>query len=504
MSMSSEKTRLQAVSSDARPSDHFDSGKSDITGNERSLRLLFEPKGIAVVGASPKPSLAKSILNNIVSFGYTGNIAAINPNYAVVDDVNCYSCISDVPFQIDLALLCIRAENILSVLEECEQRSVSVAQIISSGFAELGSEEGRARQRQIQRWAKESKTTTLVGPNSMGVINLHWPMIAAWANRVPEIVAGGVSGVFQSGQMVATMHPLIGRGIGISKIATTGNEAGTTTAEVINFFAVDPQTEIIICYSEGINDPERFAIACARAGEHGKPIVMLRVGAHPEVRHTIGRHTATQAAINYENDKRLLEELGVITVNSVEDLIETVVAFKACRNPRGNRVAFASFSGGMGNIMADLILSTPGLKLAPFSDQLRKRLADVLPNFANSSNPLDLSAQSAFDSDVLSGCMQVLGKSDELDILLWGNDLPIGIDDGSPIDLALKELVSEHPEIVVTSISQMSGVCWATGADARPPMFAGQPILQGTGVSVRAIGKVVEWHALRRRPSAQE
>ncbi|WFU71281.1 CoA-binding protein [Bradyrhizobium sp. CB2312] len=459
----------------------------------RNLQFLFEPKGVAVVGASPKPSLAKSILNNIVSSGFDGNLAGVNPNYSIVDDVDCYRCISDVPFQVDLAILCVRAENILPILEECELKSVRAAQIISSGFAEIDSNEGRVRQQKILHWAKRATTTIAIGPNSFGVINMHRPMIAVGESSIAKIAAGGVSGVFQSGQMAAVVHPLIGRGVGIGKIATTGNEVSVTTAEVVNYFAVDPQTEVIISYSEGIKNPESFAAACARARKGGKPIIMLRVGAHPEARRGIGRHTATQAVNNYQRELKFLEELGVITVGSVEDLIETVMAFKASGRPRGNRVAFVSFSGGMGNIMADSILSTSGLKLASFSGRLCKRLADVLPNFANSFNPLDLSAQSAFDAGVLSDCMQVLGQSGEFDILLWGKDLPISIDDESPVGLMLKELVLQHPEIVVIPVSQMNGLC-RDSEGGSPPMFAGRPLLQGTGVAVRALGKVIDWH----------
>ncbi|WP_247445057.1 CoA-binding protein [Bradyrhizobium sp. 197] len=493
--MSNEKTTVQTATRTYRPVPD----KLEPTSHERSFQSLFEPQGVAVVGASPKPGLAKNILTNIVSSGFDGNVAAVNPNYGKVDDVNCYRCILDVPFRVDLAILCVPAESILRVLEECNRRSVGAAQIISSGFAELGSEEGRARQQQVQQWAKGSPTIALVGPNTYGVVNLHRPLIAVGESRIPSIVPGGVSCVFQSGQMVAIMHPLIARGIGISKIATTGNEVSVTTAEIINFFADDPQTTVIVSYSEGIKDPESLAAACTRARRQGKPIIMLRVGAHSEIQKTINRHTATQAATSYESDIRLLEELGVITVDSAEDLVETVVAFNASLRPRGNRVAFVSFSGGMGNIMADLILATRGLRLASFSDQLRKHLADVLPRFANSFNPLDLSAQSAFDTKVLRSCMQVLGASGEFDILLWGKDLPLSIDDESPVGLALNELVTQHPEIVLVPVSQMSGVSQGREIDGRPPVFAGRPLLQGTGISVRALGKVIEWHTSKQR-----
>ncbi|WP_051057108.1 CoA-binding protein [Bradyrhizobium yuanmingense] len=501
MSTTSEKTIVRGASEQTK-ADRSVSSKLEMINGERNLRPLFEPQGIAVIGASPKPGFAKSILNSIVSSGFDGNIAAVNPNYDTIDDVACYRCISDVPFRVDLAVLCVRAEKILAVLEECRRKSVGAAQIISSGFAELDSEEGRARQQQIERWTEDSATPIVVGPNTLGVINLHRPMIAIGDSRLPNIVPGGVSCVFQSGQMFTIVHPLIGRGVGVGKIAMTGNEVTLTTAEVINFFAHDPQTEVIVSYSEGIKDPESFAAACTHARKQGKPIIMLRVGAHLEVRKGIGRHTATKAANSYERDIQFLEELGVITVDSAEDLVETVVAFKASQRPRGNRVAFASFSGGMGNIMADLILSTRSLKLISFSDQLCKRLAGVLPKFANSFNPLDLSAQSAFNTEVLSGCMQVLGDSGEFDILLWGKDLPMSIDDESPIGVALKRLQAEHPEIVLIPVSQMSGVHWGKQVDGIPPMFCGRPLLQGTGVSVRALGKVIEWHASALRPAA--
>ncbi|MGY4327390.1 acyl-CoA synthetase (NDP forming) [Bradyrhizobium sp. LB7.2] len=471
------------------------SGNFKIPKRKRILRSLFEPQGLAVVGASPKPSLAKSILNNVVSFGFDGNIAAVNPNYESIDGVDCYKSIADVPFQVDLAVVCVRAENLVSVLEGCKRKSVGAAQIISSGFAELDSEEGRLRQQQLKRWAEEAACTVVIGPNTYGVINLHRPMVAVGDIKIAKVIAGGVSGVFQSGQMVTMMHPLMSRGIGISKIVTTGNEVSVTTGELINFFADDPQTDLIVSYCEGINDPECFAIACTRARKQGKPIIMLRVGAYPEVQTGISRHTATQGTNNHKQDLRFLGDLGVITVDSVEDLVETVVAFNACRRPRGKRIAFVSLSGGMGNIMADSILSTPGLKLASFSHRLRRQLTDVLPRFANNFNPLDLSAQSAFDAEVLANCIEVLGQSDEFDILLWGKDLPMSIEDDSAVGLALRKLMAQHPELVVIPVSQMNGIFQGGEIDGRPPMFAGRALLQGTAVSIRALGKVIEWHA---------
>ncbi|OSJ19963.1 acyl-CoA synthetase (NDP forming) [Bradyrhizobium canariense] len=460
-----------------------------------ALKSLFEPQGVAVIGASPKPSLAKSILNNIVSFGFDGNIAAVNPKYTSIDGVDCYKSIADVPFHVDLAVLCVRAENLLPILEECKRKSVGAAQIIASGFAELDSREGRARQQQVQRWAEDAATIVVIGPNTFGLLNLHRPIIAVGDNKITKVLAGGVSGVFQSGQMVTVMHPLMSRGIGISKIMTTGNEASVTTAQLINFFADDPQTEVIVSYCEGINDPECFAIACTRARELGKPIIMLRVGAHAEVQKSIKRHTATQGANSYKTDIRFLEDLGVIAVHSVEDLIETVVAFNTCRSPRGKRVAFVSFSGGMGNIVADSILSTPELKLASFSHGLREKLANVLPRFANNFNPLDLSAQSAFDAEILTSCIEVLGQSDEFDILLWGKDLPTSIEDDSVVGVALTKLMAQNPGVVVIPVSQMNGMCQGGESNGNPPMFAGRALLQGTAGSIRALGKVVGWHA---------
>ncbi|MET4222182.1 acyl-CoA synthetase (NDP forming) [Bradyrhizobium sp. LB14.3] len=470
-------------------------GRTRTANHKMSLRCLFEPKGLAVIGASPKPSLAKTILGNVVSFGFDGNIAAVNPSYTMVDDVNCYRSVSDVPFQVDLAVLCVRAENILPLLEECKRNSVPAVQIISSGFAELDTEEGRIRQQELRRWAEDSATTIVIGPNTFGVINLHRSLVAVGDSKIARVAPGGVSGVLQSGQMVSVMHPLMRRGVGISKIATTGNEVSVTTAELISFFADDPQTEIIISYCEGIKDPKRFTLACTRAQEKGKPIIMLHVGAHPEVRKAISRHTATEAANSYEWEIDLLRDLRVITVDSAEDLIETVVAFQVCRKPRGNRLAFASFSGGMGNIVADLILSTPGLKLVSFSSQLRERLGEVLPKFANCVNPLDLSAQAAFDSEALSRCTQVLGESGEIDLLLWGRDLPTSIEDDSPLGRSLKALMVKHPEVVVIPVSQMNGLCHDDQIDRGPPTFAGGALLQGTAVSVRAVGRAIEWHA---------
>jgi acyl-CoA synthetase (NDP forming) len=470
--------------------------------SSKHLQQLFEPTSIVIVGVSPKPSFANSILQNIISSGFDGKLAAINPNYRHVGEIECFARITDVPFKVDLAIICVRAEFIEAVLTDCAVHGVGAVQVVSSGFAELGTEEGAERQRELTRWARETGTT-LVGPNTIGVINLHRPLVAV-ESKMPPLIAGGVSGVFQSGQLVGTMMPLIGRGIGVSKIASTGNEAGISTADVIQYFAEDPKTDIIISYSEGIKDRDALTIACTSAHERGKPIIMIRVGASPEARAGIRRHTASSGAHDvYRSDVEFLRELGVILVNSVEDLIETVVAFKATGCPKGSRIAFTSFSGGMGNIIADLILSEDSLVLPEFSKELTGKLKEILPRFANCFNPLDLSGQSAFDTAVLRGSLRALAESREFDILLWGKDLPVSIDPSSPLGAALGEVIEDHPELIVVPVSLVNKAVGSTQNDGTPPQLQGRPFLQGTAVAIRAIARVLDWHRRRHTSNSQ-
>lgn len=320
-------------------------------GRAARISQLFRPESVAIVGASQKGGFATEILTNIKKWGFSGEVVAVNPRYTQIAGVPCYPSLTAIPHPVGLAMVAIPSKAMPEVLEDCEAAGVRAVQIISSGFAEQPGE-GASKQRWLMEWA-ERTGIPVVGPNCFGLMNAANQLMAVPLD-FHTMKAGGISSILQSGTLVYSLIvPLLARGIGIGRVVTVGNEACLDVADFIDYFADEEDTRVITSYCEQIRRPVEFIKACERAADNGKPIVMIKVGRSEKARQAALAHTGSLVGSDVAIDA-VLKRLGVIRVDTVDDLIETAVALSSAKRPRGRRVAFASFSGTAAGILSDV------------------------------------------------------------------------------------------------------------------------------------------------------
>ncbi|WOH80398.1 acetate--CoA ligase family protein [Bradyrhizobium sp. BEA-2-5] len=461
-------------------------------GTAGKISQLFRPESVAVVGASQKGGFATEILTNIKKWGFSGEIVAVNPRYTQVAGVPCYPSLTSIPHPVGLAIVAIPSKAIPDVLEDCEAAGVKGIQIISSGFAEQPGE-GASKQRWLTEWAARTGIPVL-GPNCFGLMNAANQLMAVPLD-FHTMKAGGISAILQSGTLVYSLIvPLLARGIGIGRVVTVGNEACLDVANFIDYFVDEEDTRVITSYCEQIRRPLEFIKACERAADKGKPIVMIKVGRSERARQAALAHTGSLVGSDEAIDA-VLKRLGVIRVDTVDDLIETAVALSSKKRPRGPRVAFASFSGTAAGILSD-VADFYGIEFQPLPAPTKARLDAVFPEFGNVGNPLDLTAQGGYDTHIIDESLSTLATCGAYDMVIWGRGFPSCLDMRSALGQALTRAAAAAPEVVFPILS-LAGGHFYTSLDPKDPMiepkadFEGMPFLQGLAPGLKALSALI-------------
>jgi acetyltransferase len=340
---------------------------------------------VAIVGASASPNkLSFGILRNMTLYGYTGQIAPVNPRAHEILGLKCYPDIASVPDPVDLAVVALPAPNIPDVLEACGQRGIRAVTIISGGFKELG--EGGASAELACLEIARRYDMRLIGPNCVGTLDLYTGLNTTFINGVPE--KGGIGFVSQSGAVGGGVVDLLrGRKVGFSNFASLGNEADVTESDVIEYLGEDEHTRVIAVYVEMIRDGRRF-IDVARKVTAKKPVILLKAGrtsagARAVSSHTgslAGAHTAYQAAF---------AQSGVIEVDTVAELFDLALALDFQPLPQGERVALLTNAGGPAALASDS-LAANGLLMADLSAETKDLLRQKLNPAAQVGNPVDM------------------------------------------------------------------------------------------------------------------
>ena len=390
-----------------------------------SLRALFAPESVAVIGAAPVDgNRGGTAVRLLRKFGYGGPVYPVHPAGRPVAGYPGFARLADLPARPDVAVIAVAAARVPGVLAELGQAGVGAAIVWAGGFAENGPG-GVGLQRQAAE-AAAAGGIRLLGPNCLGVVNTHSRFtgtFASWLGSAHELRPGTIGMVSQSGGLAAQTHDWLQRaGAGLGYMISTGNEADVTAVEALEFLAADPGTPVVCCYLEGLSDGEGFLRAAAAARAAGKSLVALKGGRSAASSRAVTAHTGTLARRSRVWDD-VVRAAGIIQVFSVEELVE-VAAYLASRAGRpavrGNRVAVLSYGGGQGVIGADLCADA-GLEVAELSQATRSALAPLLPPIAATGNPVDLTPE-AFNQDryrdAFPEVLDILDRSGEADVLL--------------------------------------------------------------------------------------
>jgi acetyl coenzyme A synthetase (ADP forming)-like protein len=349
------------------------------------LEVFFAPQGVAILGASRDASkLNHGIVCNLVEHGYPGPIYPVNPRAKEILGLRCYPSILAVPDPVDLAVIVLPAPLVPQVLEECGQRGLKGAVVISSGFREVG---GRGAQLEEQLVEIAHRCgMRLIGPNCVGVIDTVTPLDTSFVATMP--LPGRIAFLSQSGAICGGLIDWTrSKGVGFSRFVSLGNEADVTETDLLEFLGRDPHTKVVAAYLEGIQDGARFMAVARQVARH-TPFVVLKTGgtrggAQAALSHT-GALSGSEQAL-----RTALRQCGALQVESLNDLFDQALALACQPPPQGDQIAVLTNAGGPGVLAADG-LEREGLRLAPLSEETMALLLVHLPPEASVQGPVDL------------------------------------------------------------------------------------------------------------------
>lgn len=349
------------------------------------LESLFDPQSVAVIGASANPAkLGHSVLDNIIKYGYQGQIYPVNLKEKEIAGHTCYQHVTDVPGPIDLAVIVVPSKVVAGVMKECGAKKVGAAIVISAGFRETGAE-GRQLEREVMEIA-QAHGIRVVGPNCLGVITTANQLNASFAARMPE--RGRISFMSQSGALcTGILDWAAANALGFSSFVSLGNKGDLNETDFLQAWHKDPETDVIMAYLEGIVDGPRF-MQVARELTKEKPLIVIKSGTTNAGSRAVSSHTGTLAGTDSAYDAAFRQS-GVLRAQSVSELFAYSTAFAYQPLPRGRRVAIVTNAGGPG-IMATDACEKRGLQLATLSPETVSLLQEHLPAAANFYNPIDV------------------------------------------------------------------------------------------------------------------
>ena len=353
-----------------------------------SLDEIMDSRNIAVIGASRDPLKPGAMLLKVLhDTGFQGQVAGVNPQGGDIHGIPLYRSLKEIPFSIELAVLLISPEAVSQALTECARTGVKGVVICSEGFAETGAQ-GAQYQEELRAILRSTGMRGF-GPNTMGIVNTATGLTTSYYANERMLKPGSIGFVAQSGIFVGALLRYLGsfEGLGISKALGLGNKVDVDESEALTYLTEDEQTRIVGMYLEDIRDGRKF-LEVARKASKRKPVLLLRGGRTPAGARATASHTASMAVDDMVLDGAL-RQAGVLRMGNIDELIGTLMGFQFMPLPRGDRIAFVTYSGAQAIMSIDFAIDR-GLGLAHFSKETQKSLARVIATPSKAQNPVDL------------------------------------------------------------------------------------------------------------------
>ncbi len=439
------------------------------------LRAALYPRSIALIGASDNPNkIGGRPLAFLSRFGFRGSVYPINPTRNEVQGMKTYSGLSALPEVPDMAIVAVAGDMAMTAVEACAVAGVKVALVMASGFGETDAA-GKAKEQRMKAVAAEHGMR-IVGPNSQGLANFGNGAVASFSTMFVETppAVGPVGIVSQSGGMsVVPYHLLRARGIGVRHVHATGNDADITVCELATLVAEDPEVRLLLLYLEGIPDPWNLAEVARIARERKVPVIVLKSGRTAAGREAARSHTGALASEDRVVDA-FLEQHGIWRAQTVNELVDAADLYLKGWKPQGRNLVAVSNSGAVCVLSADAATAA-GLPMAKLSDTTRAELTRILPGFATTTNPIDITAALLSNSGLFSEILPVLAKDSSADAFLIG--IPVAgagydverfaVDSAAFAKQTGKPIVVSAPQPVVADRFRAQGLTvFATESDA--------------------------------------
>ena len=410
------------------------------------LDKIMKPKSIAVVGASTKEhTIGSDIMKRLQEYKFNGNIYPVNPKGGVIEGLQAYTSVLEIPGEVDLAIIVVNAKFVLSTIDQCHEKGIKGLCIITAGFKETG-KEGAEAEKQLLAKVREYGMRC-VGPNCLGVVNTHPEirMDGCFAESLPE--RGNIGFVSQSGALGGgILNILKDLNLGFAQFISIGNQADVNAETALEYWEDEKDVEQILLYMESIQNPANFRKLASRISKK-KPILALKAGRSAAGASAASSHTGSLAGAD-KAANALLNQSGVIREYSLQDLFATAKVFANCPIPKGDRVAIITNSGGPG-IMATDAICEHGMQIAKISDATKEKLRSFLPSAASVKNPIDMIASAPIEH--YKQTLETVIADENVDMIITIYLPFLGLKD---IDVAkaLMEIKAEHPEKPVIGV----------------------------------------------------
>ena len=352
---------------------------------------FFRPRNVAVIGASKKQGFGSGIPAVLMKYGYRDRMYLVNPREKEIDGLVVYPRITDVPGEIDLAIVIVPGPQAPAVIRDCIAKGIRAVILESAGFSETGP--AGARLEEDVRGIVRGSGTRVIGPNCIGLVNTH-DRFATTQISFEELRAGNIGVIAQSGafgNILADWAPT--QGLAFSKLVTIGNRVDVDETDVLAYLAQDEKTDVIVLYLEGVKDGSRF-YETAREVSLRKPILVYKGGKSPAGSRAAASHTGSLTGED-ELYEGLFRQSGVIRASSFQELFDMARAFSREPLMRGPHVGVVTCSGSLGVMVADACMGC-GLQFPELAEETVKTMRGLAPAWMNVKNPLDVGPSGLF------------------------------------------------------------------------------------------------------------
>ncbi len=359
-----------------------------------NLDKIMKPKAIAVVGASTKEhTIGSDIMKRLQEYKFNGNIYPVNPKGGIIEGLQAYTSVKEIPGEVDLAIIVVNAKFVLDTIDQCHEKGIKGLCIITAGFKETGKEGAEAEKALLAKVREYGMRC--VGPNCLGVVNTdpEVRMDGCFAESLPE--RGHIGFVSQSGALGGgILNILKDLNLGFAQFISIGNQADVNAETAMEYWENEEDVEQILLYMESIQNPSNFRKLATRISKK-KPVLALKAGRSAAGASAASSHTGSLAGAD-KAANALLAQSGVIREYSLKNLFATAKVFANCPIPKGDRVAIITNSGGPG-IMATDAVCEYGMQMAQITDATKEKLRSFLPSAASVKNPIDMIASAPIE-----------------------------------------------------------------------------------------------------------
>jgi len=445
-----------------------------------------------LIGASTEQNkLSGRPVRYFREFGYAGRLYPINPKYQEIAGLRCFATLSDVPGEVDLAVITLPASAVPEALAACGAKGVKAAAIISSGFAEVGGE-GIELQDNLQRVASKYGIA-VCGPNCSGFVYVPEKVTASFSvglhGGFPE--AGPAAFVSQSGALSSyILGAARERALGFRYWITTGNECVLSFTDYLQYLLEDPEVRLVLGYLEDARDGAAFRTCARRALMLDKPLIIMKTGRSEAGAKASVSHTGSLAGAD-EVYQAVFNENGVLRAESLDELFDLAIIAQVARRPRGKRVQVVSISGAAGILMAD-IGAEAGLEFADLTDATKEELRKIMPPFASIANPMDVTAEAVARPELLRQAAEVIIKDPNVDNLVIFYGIVPGAHEKLANDMA-QVAANTDKLVMVTWFPLPAAEIW------KSLVRAGVPVFPEPARGIRTLGKMARFVEARNR-----